>query len=506
MVPTWTMTAHTSTCMLSRGNKYWPWLFPSTTITGDPRVSARCHHYDGAQGRNAKTTEQVRSGEYEGWESIRLDLIDSIRLQGFPAAYPFRGSLSERRRQIGNAVPPPLAAALVNDLYTGSGMILDLFAGPGGWEEGLRLLGIDDVVGIEIDASACLTREAAGHETICADVRYVPTADFRHIAGLIASPPCPAFSMAGKRRGFRDMPLIRRGLRDLIVGDDTRLELAELASDPTSILTLEVPRFVRDCAPEWVALEQVPTVMPIWEAFADFMMDLGYLVWCDVLNAADYGVPQTRKRAVLMAHRSKWVRPPKRTHAENPNGSRKQKWVSMADALRWEEPRRIEYRRSGSRKQKWVSMADALRWEEPRRIEYRRSGSRIHEGWSANDVPSMTVTHRINRWHVNTGRDWKSNGSRAQAQTVSLSRPAPVLPAAKGGASIWKFEGENITTKITVAQAGVLQNFRSDYPWQGTKSKQFEQVGNAVPPLLASRVLDALVHEKDPHVRKRQVA
>ena len=67
-------------------------------------------------------------------------------------------------------------------------MIVDLYAGPGGWDEGLRTLGITDVVGLEWDEAACLTRAAAGHRTIRTDVATCPTEPFvGKVRGLIAS-------------------------------------------------------------------------------------------------------------------------------------------------------------------------------------------------------------------------------------------------------------------------------------------------------------------------------
>src|SRR5690606_11865574 len=73
------------------------------------------------------------------------------------------------------------------------GVILDLFAGPGGWDEGLRSIGITDVIGMEWDAAACATRAAAGHKTVRCDVSQYPPAPFvGKVRGLIASPPCQA--------------------------------------------------------------------------------------------------------------------------------------------------------------------------------------------------------------------------------------------------------------------------------------------------------------------------
>lgn len=95
--------------------------------------------------------------------------------------------------------------------------------------------------------------------------------------------------------------------------------------------------------PEWLAWEQVPTVLPVWEACAEVLRADGYSVAVGVLHAEEYGVPQTRKRAVLVASRTRAVSLPTPTHTRYRKGKPRQDdsmagllpWVSMADALGW---------------------------------------------------------------------------------------------------------------------------------------------------------------------------
>lgn len=188
-------------------------------------------------------------------------------------------------------------------------MILDLFAGPGGWEEGLRLLGRTDVVGVEMDRDMVATRRAAGLGTIASDVRDLEPADFYGWEGLIASPPCQTFSSAGNQAGLSDL----RGQ-----------------------LVWEVVRFAEGMRPAWIACENVKEVLPIWRAIAAHLRRMGYQAWAGILNAADYGVPQSRKRAFLLAS----VHPfnlPQPTHTANDGaglfGDDLPSWLTMADAL-----------------------------------------------------------------------------------------------------------------------------------------------------------------------------
>jgi DNA (cytosine-5)-methyltransferase 1 len=222
--------------------------------------------------------------------------------------------------------------------------IVDLFAGAGGWEEGLRELGWA-AVGIDNDRWACSTARAAGHERVEADIAAVDPLDFAPAWGLIASPPCQAYSNAGKGLGKLDKPHVIACAHELAAGHDTRAEHLAACRDPRSLLTVEPLRWAVALRPRWIALEQVPPVLELWSLFCGLLAGHGYEATAGVLSAERYGVPQTRKRAFLIAsldgpavlpeptHRSYNPRRPDRV----PEGeSGLLPWVSMADALGWE--------------------------------------------------------------------------------------------------------------------------------------------------------------------------
>ncbi|MFH9228296.1 DNA cytosine methyltransferase [Streptomyces lydicus] len=147
-------------------------------------------------------------------------------------------------------------------------MILDLFAGPSGWSRALGVLGAQDL-GLEWDEWACKTRSAAGQLTIRTDVAMYPTWPFiGRTRGLIASPPCQAWSMAGKRLGLIDQPLVHQTVADLASGRDSREHLLTACRDERSLLAVEPMRYLHalnaDGEPEWVAMEEIPDVLPLW--------------------------------------------------------------------------------------------------------------------------------------------------------------------------------------------------------------------------------------------------
>lgn len=225
-----------------------------------------------------------------------------------------------------------------------SGRIVDLFAGAGGWDEGLRELGLS-AVGIDCDPWACATARAAGHERVEADLAALDPLDFAPVWGLVGSPPCQAWSAAGKGLGRHDKPLVIACAHELAAGHDSRAERLADCRDPRSLLTVEPLRWALALRPRWLALEQVPPVLELWSLFCGLLGAHGYSATCAVLSAERYGVPQTRKRAYLVASLDGPAELPVPTHrsydARRPDRVREDErhlppWVSMAEALGWD--------------------------------------------------------------------------------------------------------------------------------------------------------------------------
>lgn len=391
-------------------------------------------------------------------------------------------------------------------------IILDLFAGPGGWSHALSVLGARDV-GLEWDTWACKTRARAGQLTIQTDVARYPVWIFSgRVLGLIASPPCQAWSMAGKRLGLVDQLLVHQAVTDLAAGRDTREQLLSACADPRSLLAAEPMRYLHALnavgEPEWVAMEEVPDVLPLWKQYAAVLRTWGFSVWTGILNAADYGVPQTRRRAILLASRVRTAEPPPPTHAqvaepESLFGPGRARWVSMAEALGWgrtDGPVPTVCAGGGpgggpepfpSGARKTLTDARARGTWTPHPAGAARHSRRTDQPV---DCSTQTSTAEAHRWAWSL----RSN-NQANATVRRVDEPAGTLFFGhRANECTWVAEPAapvplNVAVpepiRITAREAGVLQSFPVDYPWQGNKGQQFSQIGNAVPPRLAAHLL-----------------
>lgn len=416
--------------------------------------------------------------------------------------------------------------------------VVDLFAGPGGWDVGLARLGVDDVVGLELDSAACETAEAAGHVRQGVDISREEPRDYGapgELAGVIASPPCPGFSGAGSGLGRKDLPMLSAAIQELAYGADPAAVLADVRArqhDPRSALTLEPLRWIMALEPEWFALEQVPAVLPLWVAYVPALEALGYDVWAGYATAERYGVPQTRKRAVARgSRRLTGVGEPaavaSRFHSRSPDRLDPDvpRWVSMAEALGHGMTHRpsmtvtgggtytggAEPFGNGARKG-MVRELEAGRWRQRSNYSTGSSDGRTAEERGRTtrglDQPSTTITGKGFQWEEIP--DAMGDVASSRGCVRDIDQPSPTMTASMDNGNFqWVYrdpeeraEVARKSTRVTVQEAAVLQTFPADYPWRGSKSEQYQQVGNAVPPLLAAHILAPLVGVEAPELTR----
>ncbi|GAA2036360.1 hypothetical protein GCM10009720_16160 [Yaniella flava] len=216
---------------------------------------------------------------------------------------------------------------------------IDLFAGPGGWDVACQQLGID-VTGYEWDDAAVATRKAAGHQTVHGDIRaYEPVA----ADVLIASPSCQSFSVAGNGAGRKALDQVLSDIQRIANGET--IDLYSYDDDRTALvltpLIWAISMHNAGTPYRHIAFEQVPPVKPVWEAMLTVLETLGYRGEVGLVQAEAHGVPQTRKRAILVASLDHQATLPAPTHSKyHPRNPQKMDenvlpWVSMAQALGW---------------------------------------------------------------------------------------------------------------------------------------------------------------------------
>ncbi len=296
---------------------------------------------------------------------------------------------------------------------------VEVCAGAGGQALGLELAGFDHAACVELDPAACntLRRNRPNWNVIEADLTmWEPTADLHGVELLAGGVPCPPFSLAGRQLGRDDD-------RDLF---PQMLRLAE------------------QMAPRVVMIENVRGILARkFEAYrAEIVRDferLGYqFVGWELFNAADFGVPQSRRRAILImadpdvAAAFTWP---------EPNGE----VTTIGDVL---EPYMAEAGWAGA--EEWAELAQGIA---PALV----GGSKKHGG--ADLGPTRAKA------------SWRELG--VDGLGVADGPPGP------------EHQG---MPRLTVQMAAAVQGFPRDWIFEGRKTAAYRQVGNAFPPPVAAAI------------------
>lgn len=327
-----------------------------------------------------------------------------------------------------------------------AGPAIDLFAGCGGLSIGLARAGFSVETAVEIDADACSTfgRLHGDVEILDGDIGAV---DFRQFRGSIrlvgAGVPCQPFSSGGKRLAAADP---RDGFPHFL-------------------------RAVREIRPEAVLLENVAGLARgsrrrYFDSVVHALEDIGFTVAWQLLNAADYGVPQKRVRLFAVGLRDREFAFPAPTHGPG----RRRRWVPAGSVL---------------------SGAKVIGEPNPSIVTYARNpdlrpspyGGHVFNG-GGRPIDLSRPSHTILASAGGNKTHWIDTLGVVPAYHARLVEGGCPLKGEVPGAR-----------RLTVAESALLQTFPPRMMFAGARSNQYTQVGNAVPPLLAEALGRALAEQ-----------
>jgi DNA (cytosine-5)-methyltransferase 1 len=344
--------------------------------------------------------------------------------------------------------------------------VISLFSGAGGLDLGVEDAGGSVRVSVEPDSGCVATlnlnaRFFPGLSVLPKPIQFAPTDEILDAADLapgeaalvIGGPPCQPFSKAGYWRQDE-----RQGL-----------------DDPRASMLGEFLRVLRQARPEGFVFENVPSLVhpsnrEALESFERRARRYGYTVERRILNAAEYGVPQTRVRLFVLGLRGSKPPFPMATHwwGDRPAaiGARLRppetagRWIAGLDRPELEEP----------------SERSRGRWEKQLREVPPGWNYKWHTAWAGHSRPTF----------MNETKYWSF------LLKLSPTRPSWTIQASAGP---WTGPLHWDSRRLRVPELAALQTFPSSYRFSGGLTDQRRQIGNAVPSLLASRVVAEILAE-----------
>jgi DNA (cytosine-5)-methyltransferase 1 len=344
------------------------------------------------------------------------------------------------------------------------GVAISLFSGAGGLDLGAEAVGYEVRAAVEWDRDAAATMEKnfvhLASPVIRKDILEVPTRRILDAAGLpsgerpdllVGGPPCTPFSKSG-----------------------FWLEWKRLGLDPGASLLQAYTRVLREARPHRFVLENVYALTynnkasrPAYERLMQEIDEAGYAGVPKVLNAADYGVPQSRPRLIILGV---------------PKGEPAPRHPEATHGGQWER------RATGDIQRPHITAGEALAGLVTDPEPGEEVGGKY--GHLLPDIPpgDNYLFYTEKRGHPAPQFTWRGKYWSFLLK-LSPDRPSPTIQA-QPGPYIGPFHWDS--RRLRVAEVKKLFTYRDDFELTGTRASAQSQLGNSVPPLLAEKVVRAL--------------
>ena len=344
--------------------------------------------------------------------------------------------------------------------------MIDLFAGVGGLSLGFEQMGFDVVLANEYDKSIAQAyiKNRKNPNMIIEDITKLPIHDtFKQFKGTVdlcvGGPPCQGYSQKGQRKTI---------------------------NDPRNFLFKYFVEVVKEVSPRYFVMENVPNLLTAENGYfqnelTTMFTELGYIINAQVLCAADYGVPQSRHRAVIIGKKA----------GSSPVAMPK---TSKIKTTIWDAISDLNYLNSGE----GTEISEYRCTPESDYQELLRKGSTALFNHIATNHAKVALEHMamippkggkeyLPAEHI-TKSIYSGTWERMDADDISVTITTRFDTPASG-----KFMHPYLNRAITVREAARIQSFPDTFRFYGTKTSQMKQVGNAVPPLLAQAIAKSII-------------
>lgn len=421
---------------------------------------------------------------------------EAARIQSFPDDFIFSGPRKEQCKLVGNAVPPLMAACIAKSVtahlnnkikanafcYKKNSIIeylddkkidkkkvslnfIDLFSGAGGISIGFEKAGFNQLFSADFDKACAETHKnnwpkipffqgdlssdkifnsiKKNFKNTCVDI-------------IVGGPPCQGFSIYGKRR------FINTKNYDPHIDSRNKLIFTYL-------------KYVQLFNPKWFLMENVPGIVNLdngsfIEELLKDIKKLGYKNFdFRIINTADYGVPQTRKRFILIANRTgniiPWPKP--KYYAEPEDWQLPYRSVQEAISDLNDHDSKVHYAnhipmnhdKDVKERFSYIKEGEKLNPDDlPERLQYSKTGKKIQS--------FSKVFYRLDR-----------------------NKPSPTLVPGHSAFPIHP----KLNRQLTIREAARIQTFPDSFKFYGGSGDQCKQVGNAFPPLAAETFANYII-------------